>query len=62
MDNTKSEVIVVRVTTKQKRTIRDKAQHLGLSLSDFVRLVALASKIEVYRSCSTSEANQNGPT
>lgn len=59
---TKSEVIVIRVTAKQKQAIQDKAQHLGLSLSDFMRLIALVSKIEVHHSCLTNEANQNGPT
>lgn len=37
----KQEVIAVRVTPKEKETIQEKADKVGLSISSFVRMLAL---------------------
>ena len=37
----KQEVIAVRVTLKEKETIQEKADKVGLSISSFVRMLAL---------------------
>ena len=37
----KQEVITVRVTPKEKETIQEKADKVGLSISSFVRMLAL---------------------
>ena len=37
----KQEVIAVRVTSKEKETIQEKADKVGLSISSFVRMLAL---------------------
>lgn len=41
MQNKKKELIAVRVTEKEKELIQDKADKLGLSISSFVRMLAL---------------------
>lgn len=39
--------ITIRCTAHEHKQITDKAKQAGLSLSDYIRLVALNSKIEV---------------
>lgn len=41
MQDKKKEVIVVRVTEKEKDIIQEKADKVGLSISSFVRMLAL---------------------
>ena len=41
MQDKKKELIAVRVTEKEKESIQDKADKLGLSISSFVRMLAL---------------------
>lgn len=41
MQDKKKELIAVRVTEKEKELIQDKADKLGLSISSFVRMLAL---------------------
>ena len=41
MQNKKKELIAVRVTEKEKETIQEKADKVGLSISSFVRMLAL---------------------
>lgn len=41
MQDKKKELIAVRVTEKEKELIQEKADKLGLSISSFVRMLAL---------------------
>ena len=41
MQDKKKELIAVRVTEKEKELIQNKADKLGLSISSFVRMLAL---------------------
>lgn len=41
MQDKKKELIAVRVTEKEKEVIQEKADKVGLSISSFVRMLAL---------------------
>ena len=47
MDDTRTANILIRATPEEKKKIEDRAQAMGLNVSEFMRMVALTVKVTV---------------
>ena len=46
-DQTRTEMVTIRMTKQEKHNLADSAKTYGLSLSDYIRFVVINSKIQV---------------